>query len=85
MIAERLPELAAMPIMEKWVVLNELKQELCEDNDSTSETTEGKAAIRDLLDYRWKQFLADPSTATTWEAVREKMHASRRQRQAPAA
>ncbi len=85
MIAERLPELAAMPVMEKWVVLNELKDELCGDHDDASESDEGKAAIQALLDYRWQQYLADPSTATTWEAVRDRMHASRRQRQAVAA
>lgn len=85
MIAERLPELAAMPVSEKWLVLNELKEELCEDHDDLSDSAEGNAALKELLDYRWRQFQADPGSATTWEAVREKMHASRRQRQAAAA
>lgn len=85
MIAERLPELAAMPVAEKWLVLNELKEELCDEHRDLSESAEGKAAIKELLDYRWRQFQADPSIATTWEAVREKMHASRRQRLATAA
>lgn len=85
MIAERLPELAAMPTAEKWVVLLELKEELCDDADDLSESPEGKTAVKELLDYRWKQYLADPSTATTWESVQERMQASRRQRLADCA
>lgn len=85
MIAERLPELAAMPVAEKWIVLHELKEELCDDASELSESAEGAAAIKELLDYRWKQYQADPSTSTSWESVREKMHESRRQRLADSA
>lgn len=78
MIAERLPELDAMPVVEKGLVLNELKEELCGDHDDLPESSEGKVAIKELLDNRWRQFQADPGSATTWETVREKMHASKR-------
>ena len=78
MIAELLPELAAMPRDQKWLVFRELEEELTE-NDST-ETPEGRAAVLELLEQRCQNYLSDPSTATTWGKVQERMHAYRAQR-----
>lgn len=80
MIAELLPDLAAMSRKEKWLVFRELEEELTE-NDAT-ETPEGKAAVMEILEQRWQDYLAAPSTATTWSKVQERMHAYRAQRRA---
>jgi hypothetical protein len=83
MIAERLPQLATMTRDEKWLVFRELEVELAEDD--TTETPEGKAAVLELLEQRWRNYQADPGTATTWEKVQERMQANRTQRQSEAA
>ncbi|WP_395731457.1 hypothetical protein [Prosthecobacter sp.] len=80
MIAERLPELAAMSRDQKWLVFRELEEELAAD-DST-ETLAGKAAVVEILEQRWQNYLADPGSATTWSKVQERMHAYRAQRRA---
>jgi hypothetical protein len=80
MIAERLPQLAAMSRDQKWLVFRELEEELATD-DST-ETPEGKAAVIEILEQRWQTYLDDPGTATTWSKVKERMHAYRAQRRA---
>jgi len=78
MIAECLPDLAAMSRDQKWLVFRELEEELAV-NDLT-ETAEGKAAVIEILDQRWQHYQADPDSATTWSSVRERMHAYRAQR-----
>ena len=80
MIAERLPQLAAMSRDQKWLVFRELEEELAAD-DST-ETPEGKTAIMEILEQRWQTYLDDPGTATNWNKVQERMHAYRAQRRA---
>jgi len=80
MIAERLPQLAAMSRDQKWLVFRELEEELAAD-DST-ETPAGKAAVIEILEQRWLNYVNDPSSATTWNKVQERMHAHRAQRRA---
>ncbi len=80
MIAELLPELAAMSRKEKWLVFRELEEELTEDD--TTETLEGKAAVMQILEQRWLAYLDAPNTATTWGKVQERMHAYRAKRRA---
>lgn len=82
MIAEAHSLLATLSREDKWVILHELKEELCEDEHDLTESVEQKAAIKELLDYRWQQYLDDPSTSTTWVEVQKKMHARRDQRMA---
>ena len=76
MIAERLPQFAAMSRDQKWLVFRELEA------DDSTETPEGKTAIMEILEQRWQTYLDDPSTATTWSKVQERMHAYRAQRRA---
>ena len=71
MIAERLPQLAAMSRDQKWLVFRELEEELAAD-DST-ETPAGKAAVIEILEQRWQNYLSDPGSATTWSKVQERM------------
>lgn len=80
MIAERLPQLAAMSRDQKWLVFRELEEELAAD-DST-ETPAGKAAVIEILEQRWQNYVTDPGSATTWGKVKERMHAYRAQRRA---
>lgn len=80
MIAELLPELAAMSRKEKWLVFRELEEELAEDD--ATESPEGKAAVMEILEQRWQAYVDAPDTATTWSKVRERMHAYRAQRRA---
>lgn len=80
MIAERLPQLAAMSRDQKWLVFRELEEELAAD-DST-ETPAGKTAVIEILEQRWLNYVNDPSSATTWNKVQERMHAYRAQRRA---
>jgi hypothetical protein len=80
MIAERLPQLAAMSRDQKWLVFRELEEELAAD-DST-ETPAGKAAVIEILEQRWQNYLSDPGSATTWSKVQESMHAYRAQKRA---
>lgn len=80
MIAECLPQLAAMSRDQKWLVFRELEEELAAD-DST-ETPAGKSAVIEILEQRWQNYLSDPDSATTWDKVQERMHACRTQRRA---
>lgn len=80
MIAECLPDLAAMSRDQKWLVFRELEEELAADD--LTETAEGKAAVIEILDQRWQHYQADPDSATPWSTVRERMHAYRTQRRA---
>jgi hypothetical protein len=69
MIAERLPELAAMTREEKWEVMVELEEELHHSQHSQDDP-ETAAAIKELLEVRMAHFRAHPETARPWEEVR---------------
>lgn len=74
MIAERLPQLAAMSREEKWEVYRELDEELHQQNDAGSDPqlhdAETAAAINELLEARLAHYRAHPETARPWEEVR---------------
>jgi hypothetical protein len=73
MIAERLPELAAMSREEKWEVFNELDFELNGQADPQLEDTHTKAAILELLELRLAHYDEHPETARPWSEVRERL------------
>lgn len=77
MIAERLPELAAMTREEKWEVMVELEEELNHSGglseDSQLHDPETVAAIKELLEARMAHYQAHPETARPWEEVRESL------------
>ncbi len=69
MIAERFPELANLPLVEKRIVLDEL----CEDIlPSTSPDPE----IVKLLEERWRDHQGDPSGDMTLEEFRKRIGVS---------
>lgn len=74
MIAERLPELAAMTREEKWEVMVELEEELHHSEGSSEDPQwhdpETAAAIKELLESRMAHYQAHPETARPWEEVR---------------
>lgn len=73
MIAERLPELAAMSREEKLQVLEELENEIYRPEEHEQESPEVSAAIKELLEARWREYQADPDTASPWEIVRQRL------------
>jgi hypothetical protein len=74
MIAERLPELAAMTREEKWEVLHELEEELGYEHgladDPQVNDLETKVAVAELLKARMAEYEAHPETARPWHEVR---------------
>jgi hypothetical protein len=70
MIAERLPELAAMSREEKWEVLHELDEELNDPQDAQLNDPATVDAIKELLESRMAHYREHPETARPWEEVR---------------
>ena len=74
MIAERLPQLAAMSLEEKWEVYRELDEELHQQDDTDSDPqlhdSGTVAAVKELLESRMAHYRAHPETARPWEEVR---------------
>jgi hypothetical protein len=74
MIAERLPQLAAMSRQEKWEVYRELDEELHQQGDAGDDPqlhdAETVAAISELLEARLAHYRAHPESARPWEEVR---------------
>lgn len=77
MIAERLPQLAAMTREEKWEVLHELKEELYReiagDDDPHLNDPETRTAIDELLAARRTYYRLHPKTARPWHEVRAEL------------
>jgi hypothetical protein len=73
MIAEQLPQLAAMSRMDKWAVYWELEDELKDDDFDVSETPEGKAAIMELIEARLQHYSEHPETAISQDELQERM------------
>lgn len=74
MIAERLPQLAAMSLEEKWEVYRELDEELHQQaiagDDPQLHDPETATAVKELLEARQAHYEAHPETARPWEEVR---------------
>lgn len=73
MIAERLPELAAMSREEKLQVLEELENEIYRPEEYEQESPEVSAAIKELLEARLAHYHAHPETALTLDQLRHRM------------
>lgn len=73
MIAERLPELAAMSQEEKWLVYRELEEELHADVDSRTGDPEAAAAFSKMLEARMEHYHANPESALTLEQLGQRM------------
>lgn len=71
MIAERLPELAAMSREEKLEVLDELQDEL--SGIDMTEVEPYKSQIAALLEARLEHCQRHPETVAPWEEVRARL------------
>lgn len=69
MIAERLPEIAALSPQEKWILAGELWDAVAEDPAAVPQNE----AQRELIRERWEEFQANPGQGTTWEAIQRRL------------
>ena len=72
MIIERLPEIRNLSTEEKWVLVDELWADLLAESFPPADP-----AILAELERRMAHYEAHPETATTWEAVRDRLRATR--------
>lgn len=73
MIAERLPQLAAMPRKDKWLVMHELEDEFFDDRYHSAETAEAKQAVLEELDRKLQRYSEHPESSPLWESVRTRL------------
>ena len=70
MIVERFPEIAALPNEEKRILVSELCEDLASSKDGAD------PAIVRILEERWSQYEANPSSAITLEEFRKRIATS---------
>ncbi|MEO6739749.1 MAG: addiction module protein [Chthoniobacteraceae bacterium] len=59
MLIEKLPEVQSLPVEEKWLLIDELWQNLAQQVESTAPDTN----VITFLENRFADYLADPSQA----------------------
>ena len=70
MVIERLPEIQSLSTEEKWVLVDELWADLMGESKPAV-----NPVILEELQRRMAHYEAHPETATTWEAVRDRLRA----------
>ncbi len=73
MVKERYPELIALSLEEKWLLMAELEEEIMASDPSAQEPL--KSAIAAKLEERYREYQNDPESASTWSEVSQKMRA----------
>lgn len=68
MIAEKIPAVSQLSVDEKWMLANELWDEVEEHQDKLTTSAE----IISLVQSRFEEFDRDPSTAMTLEAFKQR-------------
>jgi putative addiction module component (TIGR02574 family) len=76
MTLAQFPQLQALSVREKLELVDELWREASQEAETLDATQEEK----DLLDARWKDFLATPESALTVEQFKEQLTARRNER-----
>ena len=74
-IADKIPALAALSVQEKLLLASELWDEVLTQTDDIPVSQD----ILDELDRRMEEYRRDPSTASSWEDVKQRIRASRRE------
>ena len=74
MIAERLPALMSFSNEEKWQVVMELQDELIADDPMMQEPL--KSEMVRVLEERLREYEADPSVASPWSEVRQRLQSA---------
>jgi len=72
-IAEKIPALAQLSLQEKLLLASELWDEVIAQKEDIPVSQE----ILDELDRRMEEYRRDPSTASPWEEVKQRIRASR--------
>jgi putative addiction module component (TIGR02574 family) len=72
-IAEKIPALAQLSIQEKLLLASELWDEVTAQADEIPVAQH----ILDELDRRLEEYRRDPSTASSWPEVKQRIRASR--------
>ena len=72
-IAEKIPALATLSVQEKLLLASELWDEVLTQTDDIPVSQE----ILDELDRRMEEYRRDPSIASSWEDVKQRIRASR--------
>jgi putative addiction module component (TIGR02574 family) len=72
MILEKMPEVKRLSADEKWLLIDELWRELLPPPQQ-----EPQAEIVALLEARMVSFRKDPSLASPWSEVKERLRAAR--------
>ena len=72
MVIERLPEVQKLSAEEKWVLVDELWTDL-----TGEEMPAVDPEIVEELQRRMAHYKAHPETATTWEAIRDRLRAGK--------
>jgi hypothetical protein len=62
MVKERYPELAALSLDDKWLLMTELEDEVMASDASTEEPLKSEIAAK--LEERYQDYLRDPDTAS---------------------
>ena len=72
-IADKIPALATLSVQEKLLLASELWDEVMTQTDDIPVSQD----ILDELDRRMEEYRRDPSTASSWEDVKQRIRASR--------
>jgi putative addiction module component (TIGR02574 family) len=72
-ITERIPALAQLSVQEKLLLASELWDEVIAQGEDIPVSQH----ILDELDRRMEEYRRDPSTASPWEEVKQRIRASR--------
>lgn len=70
MIAELIPAVKQLSLQEKWLLANELWEEIEEHQNELSTDTE----IMAVVEQRFAEFERDPSTALSLEEFKRRFH-----------
>jgi hypothetical protein len=71
MVKERYPELIALSLEEKWILMAELEDEVMASDPSAQDPL--KSAIAAKLEEHYRDYQNHPESATTWSEVSQKM------------
>jgi putative addiction module component (TIGR02574 family) len=69
MLIEKLPNVQSLPLEEKWLLIDELWQDLAHRIESSP----ADANVVELLEKRFADYLADPSLAKPTDQVFERL------------
>jgi putative addiction module component (TIGR02574 family) len=76
MIAELLPGLEKLTREQKWLLVEEIQQELLTGEEDVTIQEPLRSEIVQALEARVKEYEADPSLGSPWSEVRKRLQAA---------